>query len=151
MTNSIKTLVWVIAEFVLVFVLLSLPGNEFNDHSSWISKIMALPFADKVVHMGLFGSLALSLFFHLELLTDERYKSTRAKAIALIICILYGIGMEYYQKYESTDCFAKQKLKELKSLYSFTKAFHGDLCSFVILDNLYVYFGNKRCFVAKKS
>jgi VanZ family protein len=99
MTNSIKTLVWVITEFVLVFVLLSLPGNEINDHSSWISKIMALPFADKVVHMGLFGSLALSLFFHLEMLTDARFKTTRAKAIALIICILYGIGMEYYQKY----------------------------------------------------
>jgi len=99
MTNSIKTLLWVIAEFVLVFVLLSLPGNDLNDHTSWISKIMALPYADKVVHMGLFGSLALSLFFHFELLTDTRYKTTRAKAIALIICILYGIGMEYYQKY----------------------------------------------------
>jgi len=49
--------------------------------------------------MGLFGSLALSLFFHFEMLTDARYKTTRAKAIALIICILYGIGMEYYQKY----------------------------------------------------
>ncbi len=96
MTNSIKTLVWVIAEFVLVFVLLSLPGN---DHSSWISKIMALPYADKLVHMGLFGSLALSLFFHFEMLTDARYKTTRTKSIALIICILYGIGMEYYQKY----------------------------------------------------
>ena len=73
MTNSIKTLVWVIAEFVLVFVLLSLPGNDLNDHSSWISKIMALPYADKLVHMGLFGSLALSLFFHFEMLTDARY------------------------------------------------------------------------------
>jgi len=60
---------------------------------------MALPYADKLVHMGLFGSLALSLFFHFEMLTDARYKTTRAKAIALIICILYGIGMEYYQKY----------------------------------------------------
>jgi VanZ family protein len=60
---------------------------------------MALPYADKVVHMGLFGSLALSLFIHFEMLTDARYKTTRAKAIALIICILYGIGMEYYQKY----------------------------------------------------
>jgi len=99
MTNSNKTLVWVIAEFVLVFVLLSLPGNDLNDYSSWISKIMALPYADKVVHMGLFGSLALSLFFLFEMLTDARYKTTRAKAIALIICILYGIGMEYYQKY----------------------------------------------------
>lgn len=99
MTNSIKTLFWVIAELVLVFVLLSLPGNDFNDHTSWISKIMSLPYADKVVHMGLFGSLALSVFFHLEMLTNTRYKTTRAKAIALIICILYGIGMEYYQKY----------------------------------------------------
>lgn len=99
MTNSIKTLFWVITELVLVFVLLSLPGNDFNDHTSWISKIMALPYADKVVHMGLFGSLALSVFFHLEMLTNTRYKTTRAKAIALIICILYGIGMEYYQKY----------------------------------------------------
>ena len=99
MTNSIKTLLWVIAEFVLVFILLSLPGNNLNDHSSWISKIMALPYADKVVHMGLFGSLALSLFFHFEMLTNTRYKTTRAKALALIICILYGIGMEYYQKY----------------------------------------------------
>jgi VanZ family protein len=103
MTNSIKTLVWVIAEFVLVFVLLSLPGNDLSDHSSWISKIMALPFADKLVHMGLFGSLALSLFFHFEMLTDARYKTTRAKAITLIICILYGIVMEYYQKYYVTS------------------------------------------------
>jgi len=103
MTNSIKTLLWVIAEFVLVFVLLSLPGNDLNDHTSWISKIMALPYADKVVHIGLFGSLALSLFFHFEMLTDARYKTTRAKAIALIICIGYGIGMEYYQKYYVTS------------------------------------------------
>ena len=99
MTHSIKTLFWVIAECVLVFVLLSLPGDGFSDPASWISKIMALPYADKVVHIGLFGSLALSLFFHFEMLTDARYKTTRAKAIALIICILYGIGMEYYQKY----------------------------------------------------
>ncbi len=99
MSNSLKTFVWVIAEFVFVFVLLSLPGSEFPDHISWFSKIMALPFADKIVHMGLFGSLALSLFVHFELLKDARYKSSRAKAIALIICILYGIGMEYYQKY----------------------------------------------------
>lgn len=99
MSNSIKTLAWVIAEFVLVFVLLSLPGSEFPDHTSWISKIMAIPFADKIVHMGLFGSLALSLFFHFEMLGNSKFRTDRAKAIALIICILYGIGMEYYQKF----------------------------------------------------
>lgn len=99
MVNSIKTLSWVIAEFILIFILLSLPGSEFPDQKSWISKIMALPFADKVVHMGLFGSLALSLFFHFEFISNPWFKTTRSRAITLIICILYGIGLEYYQKF----------------------------------------------------
>ena len=98
MTNSFKTLVWVIFEFVLIFILLSMPGNDIQG-TSWISLIMHLPYADKVVHMGLFGSLALSLFIHFEQLSNISFRSTRAKALSLILCILFGIGMEYYQKY----------------------------------------------------
>jgi len=60
---------------------------------------MHLPYADKVVHMGLFGSLALSLFFYFEQYSNISFRSTRTKALTLILCILYGIGMEYYQKY----------------------------------------------------
>jgi len=98
MTNSFKTLVWVIFEFVLIFILLSMPGSDIQGRS-WISFIMHLPYADKVVHMGLFGSLALSIFSHFEQYTNFSFRSTRTKALSLILCILFGIGMEFYQKY----------------------------------------------------
>ena len=98
MTNSFKTLVWVIFEFVLIFILLRMPGSDIEG-TSWMSLILNLPYADKVIHMGLFGSLALSLFFHFEQYSNISFRSTRTKALSLIACILYGIGMEFYQKY----------------------------------------------------
>jgi VanZ family protein len=98
MTNSFKTFVWVIFEFVLIFILLSMPGSDIQG-TSWISIILHLPFADKIIHIGLFGSLALSLFFHFEQYSNISFRSTRTKALSLIACILYGIGMEFYQKY----------------------------------------------------
>jgi VanZ family protein len=58
-----------------------------------------LPFADKIIHIGLFGSLALSLFFHFEQYSNISFRSTRTKALSLILCIVFGIGMEFYQKY----------------------------------------------------
>ncbi|MEI7588814.1 MAG: VanZ family protein [Chitinophagia bacterium] len=94
-----KSLVWVFSEIILVFVLLSMPGGNFHDPNSLIAMIMSLPLADKVIHMALFGSLALSFFVHYEVSSKHFLKSIRAKAYTLIFCILYGIGMEYYQKY----------------------------------------------------
>jgi VanZ family protein len=98
MTNSFKTFVWVIFEFVLIFILLSMPGSDIQG-TSWISIILHLPFADKIIHVGLFGSLALSLFSHLEQYSNISFRSTRTKALSLILCIVFGIGMEFYQKY----------------------------------------------------
>ena len=98
MTNSFKTLVWVIFEFVLIFILLRMPGSDIQG-TSWMSLILNLPYADKVVHMGLFGSLALSIFSHFEQYSSISFRSTRTKALSLIVCILFGIGMEFYQKY----------------------------------------------------
>jgi VanZ family protein len=51
------------------------------------------------VHIGLFGSLAFSFFYHFESSTNQKYKTVRVKAYVLIFCMLYGIAMEYYQKY----------------------------------------------------
>ncbi|MEY4051793.1 MAG: hypothetical protein RIR64_778 [Bacteroidota bacterium] len=98
MTNSFKTLVWVIFEFVLIFILLSMPSSG-EQGTGLVSFILSLPFADKVIHMILFGSLALSIFSHFEQYSNISFKSTRTKAVSLIVCILYGIGMEFYQKY----------------------------------------------------
>jgi VanZ family protein len=92
---SIKTLGWVIAEIIIIFILLSLPGNSFHTQSKWFGNFPI----DKLVHVGLFGSLAFSFFFHFENSNSKRFKSVRAKAYVLIFCILYGIAMEYYQKY----------------------------------------------------
>jgi hypothetical protein len=90
-----KTLIWVAGELLLIFILLTLPGSNFSHAPYWIKVIHI----DKLVHMGLFGSLALSLFVHFELSKFSFLKSIRAKALTLILCTLYGIGMEYYQKY----------------------------------------------------
>ena len=98
MTNSFKTLVWVIFEFVLIFILLSMPSSG-EPGTGWLSYLLELPFADKIIHIGLFGSLALSIFFHFEQYSNISFRSTRTKALSLIACILYGIGMEFYQKY----------------------------------------------------
>jgi hypothetical protein len=98
MTNSYKTLVWVIFEFVLIFILLSMPISG-EPGKGWVSYILDLPYADKVIHVGLFGSLAIAIFSHFEQYSNISFRSTRTKALSLILCILYGIGMEYYQKY----------------------------------------------------
>ena len=98
MTNSFKTLVWVIFEFVLIFTLLSMPAGN-TPGNDWISYLLQLPFADKVIHVGLFGSLALSLFSHFEQYSKATFQTTRIKALSLILCILFGIGMEFYQKH----------------------------------------------------
>ena len=94
-TSTMKTLIWVISEIILVFVLLSMPGNTFSNHPSWLNIYQI----DKLIHLCLFGSLALSFFVRFEGANSLFLKSIRAKAFALIFCILYGIGMEYYQKY----------------------------------------------------
>lgn len=92
---SIKTFGWVVGEIIIIFILLSLPGNNFQTSSKWFGNFPI----DKLVHCCLFGSLAFSFFFHFEKSNSKIFKSVRAKAYVLIFCILYGIAMEYYQKY----------------------------------------------------
>jgi VanZ family protein len=90
-----KTISWVIGEIILIFVLLSLPGSSFSSHTKWFGDFPI----DKLVHIVLFGSLALSFFVHLENSKKTNLKSVRAKALVMLFCIIYGIAMEYYQKY----------------------------------------------------
>jgi VanZ family protein len=90
-----KYLIWVIAEIALVFVLLSLPGNSFADRTGWL---YLLPI-DKIVHIILFGSLALSFYCLFDHAGIQALQSVRAQAWAMIFCIVYGIAMEYYQKW----------------------------------------------------
>jgi len=90
-----KYLIWVIAEIALVFVLLSLPGSSFTDRIGWL---YLLPI-DKIVHVILFGSLAWSFYCFFDHTSIQALKSVRIQAWAMIFCIVYGILMEYYQKW----------------------------------------------------
>jgi VanZ family protein len=92
---SIKTWLWVVAEIAIIFILLSLPGSTFQEQARWYGDFPI----DKLVHICLFGSLAFSFFFHFEKSKYKQLKTVRAKAYTLLFCIVYGIGMEYYQKY----------------------------------------------------
>jgi VanZ like family. len=76
--------------FAVIFYLLTLPGNDLPE-ISWMSAIHG----DKLVHIGLFFILCyfFSLFF-----------KDRKNALAIIftislLALLYGIAMEFVQKY----------------------------------------------------
>lgn len=90
-----KSIVWIIAEVVSVFVLLSMPGNQFPDTKSIFHDYPI----DKIVHIILFGSLVYSFLFYFEGSKSKFLKTVRAKALTILVCILYGIAMEFYQKY----------------------------------------------------
>jgi VanZ family protein len=88
-------LLWVVAEIIAVFILLSLPGSNFQNHAKWFGDIPV----DKLVHIALFGSLAFSFLVHFEKTQILALQSVRAKAMVLLFCIVYGIGMEFYQEH----------------------------------------------------
>lgn len=90
-----KSLFWVIAEMILVFILLSLPGNQLPDTGAWWKR---LPI-DKFIHLALFCSLMYSFLYHFGRSTKQSLKTISAKSYTMIVCIVYGIGMEFYQKY----------------------------------------------------
>ncbi len=91
----LKTWIWVIFEMAIVFILLSVPASNFHAQSNWFGNFPV----DKLVHVCLFGSLSFSILVHFEKSKYAILKSIRANAYVLIFCILYGIAMEYYQKY----------------------------------------------------
>jgi VanZ family protein len=91
----VKTWIWVIFEMAIVFILLSVPASNFHAQSNWFGNFPV----DKLVHVCLFGSLSFSILVHFEKSKYAILKTIRANAYVLIFCILYGIAMEYYQKY----------------------------------------------------
>jgi VanZ family protein len=89
------TRIWIVAEITLIFILLSIPGDRLPSQDHWWKD---LPI-DKLVHMILFGILAFAFFANFKASNKPTLQGDRPKALALIFCLLLGIGMEYYQKY----------------------------------------------------
>ena len=96
MTNSTKTLLWVIAESLIIFIIMSLPSNKLPSQNSFTNEFKI----DKMVHTILFFVLSYSLQSHLN---KKNLKKNRSQFISLILCILYGVSLEFYQKYFVTS------------------------------------------------
>lgn len=82
---------WLIAEIIFIFYMLTIPGNNLPRVNYWGQ--------DKIIHIILFGSLMYAALFHFDQMDSSFVKTTRARALTMIVFILYGIGMEFYQKY----------------------------------------------------
>jgi VanZ family protein len=75
--------------FVLIMVLLSLPGQSFPNVQFWKP--------DKLAHLGLFGMQTLLLWFAFVLPAPERRSNTHALAIAAVLTVIFGALSEVYQ------------------------------------------------------
>lgn len=87
-TFYIPALIWVIISTIL----LTLPGSTFPKED-WLSKI----WFDKWVHIGMFAIMTFLWSWAL----NKSDKDDQAKLFVkvAIICLIYGIAMEFVQKY----------------------------------------------------
>jgi VanZ family protein len=82
--------------FVISVVLLTLPGSDFPSED-WLDKI----YFDKWVHIGMF-SIMVVLWCLAWRSKDQNYNSGRLASAfwtIAVLCLVYGIIMEFVQKY----------------------------------------------------
>jgi VanZ family protein len=89
-SNRLAALIWTI----IIFILLALPGKMLPEEEH-----MAIPNLDKYVHMILFGSFVILWSFYYAAKKEPENQSRRRFILILIIACLYGIAMEFIQKY----------------------------------------------------
>jgi VanZ family protein len=90
LSSRFPALTWTL----IIFILLSLPGKILpnEDH-------LRIPELDKYVHIILFGSFVFLWSFYFALKKEKESNSNKQFIRILIIACLYGIAMEYVQKY----------------------------------------------------
>ncbi len=82
----IPFVVWVI----IIYILLTLPAKDFG------SIDVKIPFADKVVHAGIFALMVILFAWPYRY---ESFKKNRLKIfVVAVISVVYGIAMEFVQK-----------------------------------------------------
>ena len=87
-SNRFPALLWTI----FIFVLLALPGKMLPQEESF------LPNLDKIIHVILFGSFVFLWCVYFASKPDKDFLKRRFILILVVGCV-YGIGMEFIQKY----------------------------------------------------
>jgi len=78
---------------VIIFVLMTIPGNSIPSHG-----LFGIPDLDKVVHAVMFGTL---VWLWSRWALGSRFQSKDSYFLLLIFlaAVAYGTGMEFFQKY----------------------------------------------------
>jgi VanZ family protein len=92
--TSMKYFIWVLAEILIIFIIMSLPGNKLPAENSFTHAFKV----DKLVHILLFFILSYTLLLYFKKSNKKYLKNKRVQIIAIILCIVYGIFLEFFQK-----------------------------------------------------
>ncbi len=84
----------IIAWFIICTVLLTLPGSTLPSEN-WMGKIAL----DKWIHVFLFGVMAFLACWAIFKINKKNTRQRSYFIIAGLLCIAYGVIMEYVQKY----------------------------------------------------
>ncbi|HVU84355.1 MAG TPA: VanZ family protein [Puia sp.] len=88
LTKRFPAIIWTL----IIFILLVLPGGILPSESKF-----SIPNFDKFIHISLFGGFVLLWSYYY---SAKPHKKNRNILVAIfVIGCLYGIGMEYVQKY----------------------------------------------------
>lgn len=80
--------------FFITLILLSLPGSAFPKES-WADNLQI----DKIVHIVLFGTLSYLFFIPYSKTKNDIGTKKRIVIRIAICCLIYGVIMEFVQKY----------------------------------------------------
>jgi len=84
-----------IAWFFVVLILICIPGYDLPETDNWLQRI----YFDKLVHIGIFGLLALLFHFPIGNSRISTFKRNRLHRLVTFSTIVYGILTEIIQHF----------------------------------------------------
>ncbi len=83
------TVIWA----AIIFILLTIPGSSIPSEG-----LFGLPDLDKIVHVFIFGTLVV-LWSRYAIFRFSNQKNPVIMVAIVLLSCLFGVGMEYFQKY----------------------------------------------------
>lgn len=83
-----------VAWLIISTLLLTIPGKAIPQEN-WLGKI----WFDKWVHIGMFGIMIFLWCWAIQRIVSDKTKLKNIFVFIALLCLAYGIGMEFVQKY----------------------------------------------------
>jgi VanZ family protein len=89
--NFLPAILW----FLIVLVLMCLPGDDLPHTNNWFKQI----YGDKIIHIGCFGLMVLLFIYPLSILAISQLKKWHYFIRITLAAIVWGLTTELIQKY----------------------------------------------------